>query len=117
MRLFLTAQSERGKPVTKSGNEVLLISTQDEKRNAIITIALDIDGLGQWHVKKAFGAYRAMYELREQLNQEIDNWIRTQEELAKPKTAREKICSVIGCENKSKYHYQFEDLCEQHNKQ
>lgn len=28
----------------------------------------------------------------------------------------EKICSVIGCENKSKYHYQFEDLCEYHKK-
>jgi hypothetical protein len=38
MKLFLTATSERGKPVTKSGNEYIEILLSDEKRKSIVKL-------------------------------------------------------------------------------
>lgn len=35
MKLFLTAKSERGKPITKSGNDWLEIEVLNEKRQVI----------------------------------------------------------------------------------
>jgi hypothetical protein len=81
MKLYATTISERGKPVSKSGNECLVTSIQDESRNAIIVIALNFDALGQWHIAKAHGCYRAMWELRAKLDQSIKDWIQTEEQL------------------------------------
>jgi len=38
MKLFLTASSERGKPVTKSGNEYIKCEIIDEQQNELITL-------------------------------------------------------------------------------
>jgi len=40
MKLFLTATSERGKPITKSGNDWLKIEVIDENREVIFTKTL-----------------------------------------------------------------------------
>jgi hypothetical protein len=40
MKLFTTITSERGKPVTKSGNEHITIDLQDEKRDKIASIVI-----------------------------------------------------------------------------
>jgi hypothetical protein len=40
MKLFLTATSERGKPITKSGNDWLKIEVIDENRQTIFTKTL-----------------------------------------------------------------------------
>ena len=40
MRLFLTATSERGKPITKSGNDYLIMEVLDHKRKPLITLHL-----------------------------------------------------------------------------
>lgn len=45
MKLHTTISSERGKPVTKSGNEYLKIEIVNEKRQRIGLITCDIDGL------------------------------------------------------------------------
>ena len=37
MKLFLTATSERGKPITKSGNDWIKIEVVDENREVIFT--------------------------------------------------------------------------------
>jgi len=42
MKLFLTAKSERGKPITKSGNEYLKVDIIDEGRQPIITLHLTV---------------------------------------------------------------------------
>lgn len=38
MKLFLTATSERGKPITKSGNEYLICEILSEDRRKLITL-------------------------------------------------------------------------------
>ena len=38
MNLFLTAQSERGKPVSKSGNEAIIAEVLDKNRDKLITL-------------------------------------------------------------------------------
>jgi hypothetical protein len=40
MKLFLTATSERGKPITKSGNDWLKIEVVNEDREVIFTKTL-----------------------------------------------------------------------------
>ena len=40
MRLFTTITSERGKPVTKSGNEYIDIEVQNEHRTKIASIRI-----------------------------------------------------------------------------
>ena len=51
MRLFLEAQSERGKPVTKSGNEWIHITILDEKRLVLADIALKPNPYGKPEVQ------------------------------------------------------------------
>jgi ABC-type transport system involved in cytochrome bd biosynthesis fused ATPase/permease subunit len=38
MNLFLTATSERGKPVNKSGNEAIIAEVLDKNRDKLITL-------------------------------------------------------------------------------
>lgn len=45
MKLFTTITSERGKPVTKSGNDFILFEIQDEKRNTVSRIELKYHAL------------------------------------------------------------------------
>lgn len=45
MKLHLTATSERGKPVTKSGNEYLRIEIRNDKRELTALITLDEYGI------------------------------------------------------------------------
>ena len=44
MRLHLTATSERGKPVTKSGNSVIDIEVLNENREVVLDITLQPHG-------------------------------------------------------------------------
>lgn len=45
MKLFATIQSERGKPVTKSGNEHINISILNEERKEIINLNVNEQGI------------------------------------------------------------------------
>lgn len=49
MKLHLTATSERGKEITKSGNEFIKIEVVDENREHIATIRFDCkkDDIGE----------------------------------------------------------------------
>lgn len=43
MKLHLTATSERGKPVSKSGNDFVEVSIMDENRQKIVKLLVAID--------------------------------------------------------------------------
>lgn len=81
MKLHLTATSERGKPVTKSGNDYLDLDIRGENRNKIAKICITVekqDATDKEHIKIAFhveGEKSSFYNL-----------------YTEPKTAREKQC-------------------------
>ncbi len=62
MKLHLEAHSERGKPVTKSGNDFLYLSIKDDNREVVMSIELRIyedevgDGL-KAHIRLADHVY------------------------------------------------------------
>lgn len=62
MKLYATVTSERASK-GQGGNEYIAIQLKDEGKKIILTIAMDFDALGQWHIAKVFGEYRACYEL------------------------------------------------------
>jgi hypothetical protein len=48
MKMFMTATSERGKPITKSGNDWLKIEVIDEDRQVIFTKTLTAEKTKKW---------------------------------------------------------------------
>ena len=77
MKLFTTITSERGKPVTKSGNEYVEVKILNENRDTIAIISFDSKKL-------------AIMSIREDI--EVD-----MRQMSKPKTARE-LCEKHGSE-------------------
>lgn len=94
MKLYATTTSERASK-GQGGNEYLFLQVKNEKEKPILTIAFDFDGLGQWHIAKAFGEYRAMYEMREAINQSIDGWFFEQEQKAKGEKKKDDIWNTM----------------------
>lgn len=77
MKLHLTATSERGKPVTKSGNEYIKIEIKNEKREVIANYTF------KWCHHYDYLPYKG-YDLLKECGYCKDN--------NKPKTAREVVC-------------------------
>lgn len=71
MKLHLTATSERGKAITKSGNEYIELELKDENRQVIATIKVKYNQMTIWHGN----------------NLDIRSYKNTS--MVKPKTARE----------------------------
>ena len=94
MKLYATVTSERATK-GQGGNKFLAIQVKDEKEKCILTIAMNFDGLGQWHIAKAFGEYRAMCEMEKAINESIMGWLYKQEKKGK-KQKGERKCLRCG---------------------
>lgn len=80
MKIHLTAQSERGKPVTKSGNDELRVVIRGEDREVLATLLIIDDS-------EDTGDYRMRVETSEKV------WLETRD--TKPKTAREHKHDIV----------------------
>lgn len=92
MQLHLTATSERGKPVTKSGNEYIEVKILNENRDTIAIISFDTKKL-------------AIMSIREDI--EVD-----MRQMSKPKTAREcEECKKHGTEYMERHKLDGHYIC------
>ncbi len=80
MKLHLTATSERGKPITKSGNDYLELEVKGENKQNILE--LNITDTGEYYVLTGYAISAGQTPSRRS-----EQYLRY--EIAKPKTARE----------------------------
>lgn len=113
MKLYATTTSERASK-GQGGNKFLKVEFQIEQTNPT-GFKRYIDA-GDIDININNGVIEIDYISQGGNVTPLANFKEDLQEKGK-KQKGEKICSVIGCLNKSKYHYQFEDLCELHNKQ
>ena len=67
MKLFLTATSERGKPITKSGNDWLKIEVVDENRKVIFSKTIETK---QVYLNRIYNKYDKPVVIKKILDQE-----------------------------------------------